>query len=112
MPETLFEKIIRREIPARIIYEDEEVIAIEDIHPQAPIHYLIIPKKPIDRVAHMAPEDIPLIGTLVYRASQIAGERGLADYRLIFNNGTGAGQSVFHIHLHLLAGRPIGWPPG
>ena len=112
MSESIFEKIIRREIPAKIIYEDDQTIAIEDINPQAPAHYLVIPKKPIERISDISAEDISLMGTLIDCARKIAKEKGFEDYRLVFNNGAGAGQTVFHIHLHLLAGRPMAWPPG
>jgi len=112
MKDCLFCRMIRKEIQARIEYEDAEVLAIHDIHPQAPQHLLIIPKKHIAKVADMEIPDIPMLGNLIFQARQIAARRGLEDYRLVFNNGEGAGQSVFHIHLHLLGGRRMNWPPG
>ncbi len=112
MSDTLFTKIIRKEIPAKIEYEDEEVIVIHDINPQAPVHLLIIPKKPIDRIAHMEAGDAALLGKLIYRAKLLAEQKKWKDYRLVLNNGEEAGQSVFHVHLHLLSGRPMKWPPG
>lgn len=112
--DTIFLRIIRREIPAQIEYEDEDVIAIKDINPQAPVHILIIPKKRIRTLNDVAEEDIPLLGKMTYVAVQIAMEKGIAEtgYRLVWNCNRDAGQSVFHIHLHLLGGRILSWPPG
>ena len=112
MKDCLFCRMIRKEIQPGIEYEDEEVLAIHDIHPQAPHHLLIIPKKHIAKVAGMEAADTGALGNLIFQASRIADRKGWQDYRLVFNNGAGAGQSVFHIHLHLLAGRPMAWPPG
>ena len=98
--------------PAKVEYEDEEVLAIHDINPQAPLHLLIIPKKHSARVGEMQVPDVPLLGNLIFQARQIAAHQGWEDYRLVFNNGAAAGQTVFHIHLHLLAGRRMNWPPG
>jgi histidine triad (HIT) family protein len=110
---TIFAKIIDREIPATIVYEDDRSLAFRDINPGAPTHILVIPKKPIDMIQNLEEEDEALVGHLVFVASKIAKDEGLADgYRLVFNNGVGAGQSVFHIHLHLLGGRQLSWPPG
>jgi len=110
---TLFEKIIAREIPANIEYEDDLSIVIHDINPQAPIHLLIIPKKPIPKVSDSNVEDKDLLGHLLLVAKRVAKEKGIADnFRLVVNNGAKAGQSVFHIHIHLLSGRPLSWPPG
>ena len=109
---SLFSRIIDREIPADLVYEDDRCIAFRDINPQAPTHILVVPKKPIDMIEHMTEADAPLIGHLVYVATQVAGEQGLEGYRLVLNNGEQAGQSVFHIHLHLLGGRRMSWPPG
>ncbi len=109
---TIFQKIIDREIPANIVYEDEKALAFRDIHPQAPVHILVIPKKPIAKIADMAAEDRELVGHLFFVAREIAEKEGLSDYRLVVNNGPEAGQSVFHLHLHLLGGRPFRWPPG
>ncbi|MCB1044243.1 MAG: histidine triad nucleotide-binding protein [Acidobacteria bacterium] len=109
---TIFQKIIDREIPADIVYEDDEVLAFKDINPQAPVHILVIPKKPIASISKMDSSDIHLAGTLMFRAKQIAAEQGLSDYRIITNNGAQAGQSVFHLHFHIIGGRPLRWPPG
>jgi len=114
MSETIFSKIIRRDIPADIVYEDNEVLAFKDINPQAPVHILIIPKKPIATLNDIQPEDAPLIGKLFLVAKQIAAEQGFAEqgYRTVFNCNRDGGQEVYHIHLHLLAGRSFAWPPG
>jgi len=110
---TLFEKIIAREIPANIEYEDDLSIVIHDINPQAPIHLLIIPKKPIPKVSDSAVEDKDLLGHLLLVAKKVAEEKDIVDnFRLVVNNGAKAGQTVFHIHIHLLSGRPLSWPPG
>ncbi len=112
--ETIFLRIIRREIPAEIEYEDDEIIAIKDINPQAPVHILIIPKKHIRTLNDLSEEDIPLIGKMTLVAKQLAAQKGIADsgYRLVWNCNRDAGQTVFHIHLHLLGGRVFSWPPG
>lgn len=113
MSKTLFEKIIDREIPADIIFEDELSIVIKDISPQAPIHLLIIPKKVIPKLSDSTAEDQSILGHLMLVAGQIADQLGLDEtFRLVVNNGAKAGQSVFHLHLHLLSGRPLNWPPG
>ena len=113
MSKTLFEKIIDREIPADIIFEDELSIVIKDISPQAPTHLLIIPKKVIPKLSDSTPEDQSILGHLMLVAGQIADQLGLDEtFRLVVNNGAKAGQSVFHLHLHLLSGRPLNWPPG
>ena len=112
MSNCLFCKMIRGEIKPKIEYEDEQVIAIHDMNPQAPHHILVIPKKHIAKVAETEAADSRTLGNIVFQARQIALRHGWEDYRLVFNNGTGAGQSVFHIHLHLLAGRRMAWPPG
>jgi len=109
---TIFQKIIDREIPADIVFEDETVLAFKDINPQAPTHILIIPKKPIDKLSNARAEDEALLGHMVVCATRIAREQELEDYRFVVNNGAGAGQSVFHLHMHILGGRPFGWPPG
>ena len=110
---TIFTKIISREIPADIVYEDEHCLAFRDINPQAPTHVLLIPKKEIPRLADAAAADEALLGHLMLAAGKIASELGVADaFRLVVNNGAEAGQSVFHLHLHLLAGRSMKWPPG
>lgn len=110
---TLFGKIIKREIPADIIYEDELCLAFRDVNPQAPTHVLIIPKQEVARLADAGQEDQALLGHLMLAANKIARQLGVdGAFRLVVNNGAGAGQSVFHLHLHLLAGRPFHWPPG
>ena len=114
MSRTLFEKIIAREIPADVVYEDDRVLAFRDIQPQAPVHILIIPKKPIPRIAAAAELDKDLLGHLLLQARSIAEKLGLSEtgYRLVINNGPDGGESVPHLHCHLLGGRALGWPPG
>ena len=113
MTDTIFMKIIRREVPAEILFEDDQCLAFRDVNPQAPIHVLIIPKKPVAKISDAAPEDQALLGHLFLAAGKVARELGVADaYRLVVNNGRGAGQTVFHLHVHLLAGRAFSWPPG
>lgn len=109
---TLFTKIIQREIPADIVYEDELAIAFRDINPQAPVHVLIVPKKPIPKLADAIPEDHRILGHLLMTVKRVAEQLDVTDYRVVINNGEGAGQSVFHLHLHLLGGRAMTWPPG
>ena len=110
---TLFEKIINKEIPADILYEDDISIVIKDISPQAPTHLLIIPKKVIPKLSDATKEDQEVLGHLMLVAGKIADELGLDEtFRLVINNGAKAGQSVFHLHLHLLSGRMLSWPPG
>ena len=110
---TLFEKIISKEIPADIIHEDDISIVIKDISPQAPTHLLIIPKKVIPKLSDATKEDQEVLGHLMLLAGKIAEELGLDEtFRLVINNGAKAGQSVFHLHLHLLSGRSLNWPPG
>ncbi|OKY77058.1 MAG: histidine triad nucleotide-binding protein [Desulfobulbaceae bacterium DB1] len=109
----LFCKIIKGDIPAKKIYEDDEVLAFWDIAPQAPKHFLVIPKKHISGPAAMTEEDEQLIGKVIRVGAAIAGENGIGDdFRVVFNNGAGAGQTVFHIHMHILGGRAMNWPPG
>ena len=114
MSKTLFEKIIAREIPATIVYEDDQVIAFRDIKPQAPTHVLIVPKKPIPRIAEAKAEDQPILGHLLLKAAEVAKQLGLdrSGYRLVFNNGPDAGEAVPHLHCHILGGRKMSWPPG
>ena len=110
---TLFGKIIRREIPADIVYEDDHCLAFRDINPQAPTHVLVIPKKEIAKLSDSGADDQALLGHLMLAAGKIARSLGVADaFRLVVNNGADAGQSVFHLHLHILAGRKLRWPPG
>ena len=111
--ETIFTKIINKEIPADIIYEDELALVFKDIQPQAPIHLLIIPKKAIPKLSDATPEDQELLGHLMLVAGEVSRMLELDDtFRLVTNNGANAGQSVFHLHLHLLSGRSLTWPPG
>jgi histidine triad (HIT) family protein len=112
MEETLFTKIIARKIPAKIAHEDDRYIAIHDISPQAPVHLLVIPKKVIPTLNDLKPGDAELVGGMFLLAKQLMNGMGHRDYRTVFNCGAGAQQSVFHIHLHVLAGRPFTWPPG
>jgi histidine triad (HIT) family protein len=109
----LFCRIMRGELPAKKVYDDPEMFAFEDIRPQAPTHVLIVPKKHIEGLDKASPEDAEIIGKCHLVAAQIARDRDIEDgYRTVYNVGPGAGQSVFHLHLHLLGGRPLGWPPG
>jgi histidine triad (HIT) family protein len=110
----LFCRIIAGEIPASEVHEDDDVLAFNDVNPQAPMHVLIVPKRHIATLNDLSAADEPLVGKLVRTAAAIAAARGYADsgYRTVFNCNSGAGQTVFHIHLHALAGRRLGWPPG
>ena len=113
MSKTLFEKIIAREIPADIVYEDDLVLAFRDINPKAPVHVLIVPKKAIPRIAEASTDDQRLLGNLLLKAAEVAAKLGLKNgYRLVINNGPDGGESVPHLHCHILGGRPLGWPPG
>ena len=114
MSKTLFEKIIAREIPATIVYEDDLVLAFRDIKPQAPVHVLMVPKKPIPRIAEAKPEDHQVLGHLLLKAATVAQQLGLnkSGFRLVFNNGPDAGEAVPHLHCHIIGGRQLGWPPG
>ena len=110
---TIFGKIIKREIPADIVYEDDLCLAFRDVNPQAPTHVLLVPKKEIPRLVDAKAEDQALLGHLMITANKIAQQLGVGDaFRLVVNNGADAGQSVFHLHLHILAGRAFKWPPG
>ena len=114
MSKTLFERIAAKEIPANLVYEDEHVVAFRDIHPQAPTHILIVPRKHIPRIAEATSADHALLGHLLLKAAEVAKQAGLSanGYRLVINNGPHAGESVPHLHVHLLGGRALGWPPG
>ena len=113
MTDCLFCRVLRNEIPAKKIYEDEHTFAFEDINPQAPTHVLIIPKRHVRGLKEATPEDAELIGRCHLAAAQIARQRGIEDgYRTVLNVGPQAGQSVFHLHVHLLGGRGLHWPPG
>ena len=112
--DTIFGKIIRREIPAEIVYEDDLALAFKDVNPQAPVHILVIPKQPIAKLADAEPQDHALMGHLLLTAKQVAEQHGLAKngYRVTINNGPDGGQTVYHLHLHILGGRQMKWPPG
>ena len=113
MTDTLFQKIIDKEIPADIVYEDDHCLVFKDINPVAPIHLLIIPKKQIEKIADAEILDQNLLGHLFLVAGNVARDLGVEDsFRLVVNNGSGAGQTVFHLHIHLIAGREFTWPPG
>lgn len=114
MPDSIFTKIINREIPAVIEYEDDEIIAFNDINPKAPVHILVVPKKLIPTINDAGPGDAELLGKMILTAKEIAREKGIDEsgYRLVINCNEGAGQTVFHIHCHLLGGRTMNWPPG
>lgn len=110
----LFCKIIDRKIPAQFVHEDEYAVAIQDISPQAPVHLLVIPRKHLVALSDATAQDEPLLGHLLIVAAELARERGLEaqGYRTVINDGRGAGQTVFHLHVHVLGGRPFHWPPG
>jgi histidine triad (HIT) family protein len=114
MAECLFCRIMNREIPATIVYEDDKVVAFNDINPQAPAHVLVVPRRHIETLNDLGPDDDQIVGELVRRAAAIAKQRGIAagGYRTVFNTNREAGQTVFHIHLHLIGGRTMHWPPG
>jgi histidine triad (HIT) family protein len=111
---TLFEKIAAKEIPAQIIYEDSDLIAFHDVNPQAPVHVLIVPRKPIARIAEANASDQALLGILLLTAQKLAKSLGIAEsgFRIVINNGKNGGETVPHLHVHLLGGRTLGWPPG
>jgi histidine triad (HIT) family protein len=113
MADTIFTKIINKEIPADILYEDELALAFKDINPQAPLHFLVIPKKAIATINDIALEDREVVGHLSYVAAKVAAEHGFAEqgFRTVMNCNEFGGQTVYHIHLHVLAGKPLGWPP-
>ncbi len=114
MSKSVFEKIIDREIPATIVYEDDLVLAFRDVNAKAPVHVLIVPKKNIPRIAEAAPGDQTLLGHLLLKAAEVAERIGLSKsgYRLVINNGPDGGETVPHLHCHILGGRPMAWPPG
>lgn len=111
---TLFEKIAAREIPSTIVYEDDLAVAFQDIRPQAPVHILLVPRRPLPRVAEAGPEHQALLGHLLLKAAEVARQAGLGEsgFRLVINNGRDGGETVPHLHVHILGGRPLGWPPG
>ena len=114
MSDCLFCRIIKREIPASIVYEDDHVLAFNDINPQTPTHVLVVPKRHIASLNDLQPGDDQIVGEIVRRAAALAKERGISErgFRTVFNTNRDAGQTVFHIHLHLLGGRAMAWPPG
>ncbi len=114
MPDTIFGKIARGEIPVELVYEDQDIVAFRDVNPQAPVHILVIPRKPIPTLSHVEEGDAELIGRLFLAAARVAREAGIAEsgYRTVINTNAAAGQTVFHLHLHVLGGRPLQWPPG
>jgi histidine triad (HIT) family protein len=114
MSKNVFAKIIDREIPATIVYEDDQVLAFRDVNPKAPVHVLIVPKRNIPRLAEAEPSDAPILGHLLLKAAEVASQLGLAQkgYRLVINNGPDGGESVPHLHCHILGGRAMTWPPG
>ncbi len=114
MSDTIFTKIINREIPADILYEDDDVLAFSDVSPQAPVHFLVIPKLPIQTINDIQPNQAELIGKMVLTAQKLVKEQGVAEggYRLVMNCNEDGGQTVFHIHMHVLGGRALSWPPG
>ena len=111
---TVFEKIIAKEIPAKLAFEDDEVVAIHDINPKAPVHVLVVPKRMIPRIAEAEPNDGPLLGRLLLTATKVAADLGLdrTGYRLVINNGRNGGETIPHLHIHVLGGRQMTWPPG
>lgn len=114
MSKTLFEKIAAREIPGDLVYEDDLVFAFRDVKPAAPVHVLICPRKPIPRLAEAKPEDHQVLGHLLLKAAEVASKLGLVQggYRVVINNGPNAGEAVPHLHVHIVGGRNLGWPPG
>jgi histidine triad (HIT) family protein len=111
--DTIFSKIIRKEIPADIVYEDDIALAFRDVQPQAPVHILVIPKKPIPKLSDAIPEDAALLGHLLLTVKKVAQQVGLSKgYRVVINNGEDGGQTVYHLHLHILGDRQMKWPPG
>ncbi len=109
---TLFSKIINKELPADIVYEDDEMMAFRDINPVAPVHILLIPKEPLVNLFDAEEVHEQVLGKMMKKAGEIAKAEGLDDFRLVANNGAGVGQTVFHLHLHILGGRDFSWPPG
>ena len=112
MSDCIFCRIVAGEIPSKKVFEDDRIVAFEDVAPKAPTHVLVVPRRHLARLSDASSDDEALLGALASRAAAIARDRGLSDFRLVVNNGEGAGQSVFHLHFHLLGGRGMGWPPG
>lgn len=113
-PTNVFARILRGEIPADVLHDDEDCMAFRDVAPQAPTHFLVVPKRPIASLGDAKPEDAAVLGHLLVVAAQVARQLGVEEggSRIVINNGAGAGQTVFHLHVHVLAGRPLAWPPG
>jgi len=112
MSDTIFARILKGEIPCQEVYGDEQCLAFRDVNPQAPVHVLVIPRKPIATLAEAGPEDQELLGHLLLVAGQVARQQGLESWRTVINSGAEAGQTVFHLHVHVIGGRPMVWPPG
>ncbi|MBI3609612.1 MAG: histidine triad nucleotide-binding protein [Nitrospirae bacterium] len=114
MTSCLFCRLVKKEIPSRIVHEDDTVLAFEDVHPQAPVHILVVPKKHLDSLSHLTPTDRDLMGSLFLIVNKLAQARNLArdGFRTVINTGPDGGQTVYHLHIHLLGGRPMAWPPG
>ncbi len=112
MADTIFGKIERGEASAEVVYEDDRALAFRDLNPAAPTHLLVIPRKPLETLSTAGEEDESLLGHLLLVANRVAEDAGLENFRVVINNGTGAGQTVFHLHVHVLGGRGFGWPPG
>ncbi len=112
MTDTIFGKILRGEASADIVYEDDRAVAFRDVNPRAPSHILVVPRKPIERLSTSDEGDEALLGHLLRVACRVASDAGLEDFRVVVNDGAGAGQTVFHLHIHVLGGRPMSWPPG
>lgn len=110
--DTIFSRVLRGEIPCDEVYGDEDCLAFRDIQPQAPVHVLVVPRRPIVNLSEAEEQDAPLLGHLLLVAAKVARQEGLAAWRTVINNGAGAGQSVFHLHVHVIGGRPLTWPPG
>ncbi|MEB3300500.1 MAG: histidine triad nucleotide-binding protein [Cyanobacteriota bacterium] len=112
MSDTIFGRILRGEIPCQEVYSDDLCLAFKDVNPQAPVHVLVIPRKPIASLAEAQPEDQELLGHLLLVAARVARQEGLTSWRTVLNSGAEAGQTVFHLHVHVIGGRPMAWPPG
>jgi len=112
MADTIFGKIARGEAPAEIVYQDDRALAFRDLNPAAPTHILVIPRKPLEALSSAGDEDEALLGHLLLVAKQVAADNGLENFRIVINNGAGAGQTVFHLHVHVIGGRGFDWPPG
>ena len=112
MSDCLFCRIVAGEIPSKRVFSDDRLYAFEDVAPKAPLHVLVVPRRHVARLSELAPDDAPLAGEALVRAAAIAREKGFPDFRLVVNDGAAAGQSVFHLHVHVLGGRPFSWPPG